>query len=256
VAPTQVHPNTWASLHAFRLLCDVMRFHPTPSCFLSYYTSHPTKRASWHSLVGWPGNVLFDSFAFSYKQFVKVMIRPEATTYFFDSVGCSRFPLYWTCQPCNFKVWPRQTEGDDELEVLFLFDSLPRKLPCRRLNSAYTEAARWGPLGVWVFNLALSVGHSCDSVGLTAFLTCLFFVVLQRSWCKNNRPLSVLLTSIGNGQPSVRVIATSRCCRRQGLARDRLTLPKSPRNARETVGTSPLPLALSGPCRHLHLAER
>ena len=30
VAPTQVHPNTWVSLQAFRLLCNVMRLHPTP----------------------------------------------------------------------------------------------------------------------------------------------------------------------------------------------------------------------------------
>ena len=33
VAPTQIHPNTWVSLQAFRLLCDVMRLHPTPFFF-------------------------------------------------------------------------------------------------------------------------------------------------------------------------------------------------------------------------------
>jgi len=38
VAPTHIHPNTWASLQAFRLLCDVMRLHPTPSSFLSYHS--------------------------------------------------------------------------------------------------------------------------------------------------------------------------------------------------------------------------
>ena len=87
VAPTQVHPNTWASLQAFRLLCDVMRLHPTPSCFLSYYNSHPAKKAAWHSLAGRPGSVLFDLFALSYKRFkerfVKLVIRPEATSFFF-----------------------------------------------------------------------------------------------------------------------------------------------------------------------------
>ena len=91
VAPTQVHPNTWASLQAFHLLCDVIHLHPTPSCFLSYYTSHPAKKAAWHSLVSRSEGALFDSFALSYKsfkeRFVKVIIRPEATTYFFDSVG-------------------------------------------------------------------------------------------------------------------------------------------------------------------------
>ena len=103
VAPTQVHLNTWASLQAFRLLCDVMRLHPTPSFFLSYYTSHPATKVSWHSLVGRPGSILFDSFAVSYKRFkqrfVKVIVRPEATTFFFDEVSRSRFPLYWTDKP-------------------------------------------------------------------------------------------------------------------------------------------------------------
>ena len=45
VAPTQLHPNTWVSIQAFRLVCDVFRLSPTPSTFLSYYTSHPTKLA-------------------------------------------------------------------------------------------------------------------------------------------------------------------------------------------------------------------
>jgi len=37
-------------------------------------------------------------------------------------------------------VWPRLIEGHDELEVLSLFDALPRKLPCRRLICAYIGA--------------------------------------------------------------------------------------------------------------------
>jgi len=95
VASTQLHPNTWASIQAFRLLCDVLRFHPSHSSFVSYYTSHPANHVLWHSLIGRSGYVLFNSFATSYKKFkerfVKVCIRPEATAYFFDR---SRFPLY------------------------------------------------------------------------------------------------------------------------------------------------------------------
>jgi len=88
VAPTQVHPNTWASLQAFRRMCDAMQLRPTPSSFLCYYGSHPGRLAFWLSLAGRPGHVLFDPFAVSYKRFkerfVKVVIRPEATTFFFD----------------------------------------------------------------------------------------------------------------------------------------------------------------------------
>ena len=51
VAPTQLHPNTWASIQAFRLICDVFRLSPTPSSFLSYYASYPVEP------VSWPGNL-------------------------------------------------------------------------------------------------------------------------------------------------------------------------------------------------------
>ena len=61
VDPTQIHPNTWASIQAFRLLCDVLRLHLSPSSFLSYYTSHPTQPVPWHSLIGRSGSVLFNS---------------------------------------------------------------------------------------------------------------------------------------------------------------------------------------------------
>jgi len=110
-------------------------------------------------LVGRSGSVLFDSFAVSYKRFkerfVKVVIRPEATTFLFDEVGRSRFPMYWTANPWDFKVWLRPMESDDEVEILFLFDALPRKLPCRRLIDAYAET----PLGVWVSIFNCFVGR-------------------------------------------------------------------------------------------------
>ena len=74
---------------------------------------------------------------------MKVVIRPEVTSLFFDSTRRSRFPLYWTREPCDFKEWPRPTEGEDELGVLALFDALPRRLLCRGLIGAYAKSARW-----------------------------------------------------------------------------------------------------------------
>ena len=49
VAPSQIHPNTWASLQTFRLICDVYHLSPTPATFLSYYTSHPVEPVISHS---------------------------------------------------------------------------------------------------------------------------------------------------------------------------------------------------------------
>ena len=95
---------------------------------------------------------MFDSFAVSYKRFkerfVKVIIRPEAMTFFYDEVGQSRFPLYWTDNPQDFKAWPRPTGSDEEVEILSFFDALPRKPPCQMLIGAYAETTRWAVIRV------------------------------------------------------------------------------------------------------------
>jgi len=41
VAPTQLHPNSWASLQAFRLLTKMFCLRPSPHVFLSYYSVRP-----------------------------------------------------------------------------------------------------------------------------------------------------------------------------------------------------------------------
>ena len=129
VAHTQLHPNIWASIQAFRLICDVFRLSPTPSIFLSYYTSHPAKLALWQSLVGRLGNVLFGSFVTSYnnfkEKFLKVFIRPEGVKYFFNEAGQSKFPLSWTSKPIKFKEWPCPPSSVEEEEIYSLFDGLP-----------------------------------------------------------------------------------------------------------------------------------
>jgi len=146
VAPTQLHPNTWSSIQAFCLICGVLHLHPTPSCFLNYYTSHPTNPVLWHSLISQLGNVIFNSFATSYKKFkkrfFKVCIRPEATSYFFDEISWSRFSLYLTKKPRDFKEWPRPAVGAEELDILSFFDTLPRKLPTRKLVGVYAKSSR------------------------------------------------------------------------------------------------------------------
>ena len=91
MAPSQLYPNTWACLQTFRLICDAFHLFPTLATFLSYYTSHPAESVSWHSLISRSGNILFNAFTTSYKnfkvKFFKVFIEPEGTKYFFDGAG-------------------------------------------------------------------------------------------------------------------------------------------------------------------------
>ena len=51
VAPTQLHPNSWASLQTFRLLCRIFRLQPTPESFLYYYNTRSSTYVSWLSCI-------------------------------------------------------------------------------------------------------------------------------------------------------------------------------------------------------------
>jgi len=42
VGPTQLHPNSWASLHAFWLLVEMIRLRPSLHVYLSYYSARPS----------------------------------------------------------------------------------------------------------------------------------------------------------------------------------------------------------------------
>ena len=90
------------------------------------------------------------------------------------------------------------------------------------------------PLGLWVFIFALSVSL------ITLLFNICNFLILQKSWCKIDRPVLLPLTNTDNGRPSERVW---------------LALPTSPRNVQETMGTLPPPPVSRDPCRHLHLPE-
>jgi len=142
VAPSQLHPNTWVSMQAFRVVCRTFGVRPLSTCFLHFYASHPSDLVGWHSLVSRSGSVLFKAFLASYKNFkenfFKVFVEPAGTRYFFDEVGQSRFPLFWTRNPTKIKDWSRPVSpSEGEPEVFALFDSLLRKLLARSLMSLF-----------------------------------------------------------------------------------------------------------------------
>jgi len=63
VAPTQLHPNSWASLQAFQLLAKMFCLRPSPHVFLSYYSARPTSPIKWVSLVSQSHNIPFIPFS-------------------------------------------------------------------------------------------------------------------------------------------------------------------------------------------------
>jgi len=69
VAPTQLHPNSWAYLQAFRILCESLYLEPTPYAFLYFYDTRPRRPATWLSLISRPSISRLDAFSQSFKHF-------------------------------------------------------------------------------------------------------------------------------------------------------------------------------------------
>ena len=81
VAHSQLHPNSWASLQAFRVLCEVLSVKATARSFLHFFGTRPGDRIGWVSLVGQAKNNFFAPYTTSYKNFkgdfFKVVVEEE-----------------------------------------------------------------------------------------------------------------------------------------------------------------------------------
>ncbi|RDY04869.1 hypothetical protein CR513_11358, partial [Mucuna pruriens] len=69
VAPTQLHPNSWAYVRAFELLCEDLKKAPTLGVFFWFYTVKKAEKVGWTSLCSRPKRKLFQPFLASYKKF-------------------------------------------------------------------------------------------------------------------------------------------------------------------------------------------
>ena len=81
--------------------------------------------------------------------------------------------MYWTKKPRDFKEWHRSTVGAEELEILLLFNMLPRKLPTRKLVGVYAKSSCWATIKVML--VSFNVGRYF----LFLTNTLLFFVELM-----------------------------------------------------------------------------
>ncbi|XP_029128983.1 uncharacterized protein LOC114916450 [Cajanus cajan] len=139
VAPTQLHPNAWAYMQAFRVLCKYHYVEPTVGLFLHFFCTRPSnKTIKWLSLIRNPDRPLLTPFTSSFKGFksgfVKVIIDPVAgRNYFYDADGKPLFPFYWTHQPRKYDDFPEDMMTDAELSALSVLKGLPRCIPSRFL---------------------------------------------------------------------------------------------------------------------------
>ncbi|KOM57374.1 hypothetical protein LR48_Vigan11g040700 [Vigna angularis] len=137
VAPSQLHPNSWAYLQAFTVLCRAIGIRSTVGLFLHFFRCRPGEKKGWVSLISEPGNALLELYLQSYRgfkdKFFKVSITDAGRRYFCGGDGNPKFPLYWTQDPLRFTSWPEDKMTLEELEALNVLTLLPRPFSSREL---------------------------------------------------------------------------------------------------------------------------
>jgi len=116
VAPTQLHPNSWAYMQAFRVLCQSLYLQPSPYAFLYFYDTRPRQLTTWLSLISRPSISRLDAFSQSFKHFkdkyFKVVVKEDDISHFLNADRSTKFPFSWTGTPSRYKDM-----GTNELSV-------------------------------------------------------------------------------------------------------------------------------------------
>ncbi|QCD95582.1 hypothetical protein DEO72_LG6g276 [Vigna unguiculata] len=143
VAPTQLHPNSWAYLQAFRLLCMALYLEPSPRAFLYFFVTRPKSPITWLSLINRPGLNKLEAFTQSFKifkdGFFKVVVKPAGRSHFYTADGNTKFPFFWTGNPWRYKVISREDLSVGEKEVVDTLMQFSDKMPTKGLVRVYNS---------------------------------------------------------------------------------------------------------------------
>ena len=93
MAPAQLHPNSWAFVRVFAILCNHFGHTPSVDVFLYFFEAKSPGKKLWVSFNGVAGRVLLTLFQQSYKGFKGKFFRVCCTDY--DRTLLDGFPLYW-----------------------------------------------------------------------------------------------------------------------------------------------------------------
>jgi len=97
VAPAQLHPNSWAFVRAFAILCYSLDLTLSIDTFLFFFEVKDPGKKLWVSFNGVAGRVLLTLFQQSYKGFKKNFFKIRSNRR--DPSLLDGFPLYWTEKP-------------------------------------------------------------------------------------------------------------------------------------------------------------
>jgi len=92
VAPAQLHPNSWAFIRAFSILCNFFGHAPSVDVFLHFFEAKSPGKNVWVSFSGITGRVIPTLFQQSYKGFKGKFFRVCCSEQ--DRTALDGFPLY------------------------------------------------------------------------------------------------------------------------------------------------------------------
>jgi len=122
--------NSWAYLHAFRILCQSLYLEPTPR--------RPT---TWLSLISRPSISRLDAFSQSFKHFkdgyFKVVVKEGGKAYFLNADESAKFPFSWTNNPSRYKDMGMDELSTGDKEVVETLLKFVDKLPTKGLVTVY-----------------------------------------------------------------------------------------------------------------------
>ena len=143
VAPTQLHPTSWAYLQAFRILCQSLYLEPSPYAFLYFYDTRPRRLTTWLSLISSPSISRLDAFSQSFKHFkdgyCKVVVKEKGKPYFLNADGSTKFPFSWTGTPSRYKDMGTDELSAGDKEVVKILMKFVDKLPIKGLVRVYNS---------------------------------------------------------------------------------------------------------------------
>jgi len=143
VVPTQLHPNSWAYLQAFRILCQSLYLEPTPYAFLYFYDTRPRQPATWLSLISRPSISRLDAFSQSFKHckdgYFKVVVKEGGKDHFLNPDGSTKFHFSWTSNPSRYKDMGMDELSAADKEVVEILLKFVDKLPTKGLVRVYNS---------------------------------------------------------------------------------------------------------------------
>ncbi|KEH25779.1 hypothetical protein MTR_6g034305 [Medicago truncatula] len=131
VAPTQIHPNSWAFIRGFEILCDSLDMVPTAGVFFHFYGTKGVDKGSWVPISAHPGKQLFPPFASNFKKdwkksFLRVQAAKDSSVSVASIAGEVRFPLGWTANPLAVSGHHYQKMTPYEQDELGFLDRMGR----------------------------------------------------------------------------------------------------------------------------------